>query len=59
MLEKYVTPTQFAEKVGLTKQRVHVLIREGRIKVEKIGKQCFILKTEKIQPPAHNHKIEK
>ncbi len=51
MLEKYLTPSQYAEKIGLTKQRVHVLIQEGRLRFEKIGKQYFIPKDAKIQPP--------
>ena len=44
MLEKYLTPTQLAGKLGVSRQAVHKMIREGRVRYERIGKQYFIPK---------------
>ena len=39
MFENYITITQLAEKLGVTRQAVHKAIKEGRIRSEKIGNQ--------------------
>jgi excisionase family DNA binding protein len=48
MLENFLTPTQFAKKLGITRQGVHKLIREGRIRAERIGRQYFIRKDNSV-----------
>ncbi len=49
MLENFLTPTQFAKKLRITRQGVHKLIREGRINYERIGKRYFIPKDSKVK----------
>ena len=49
MLENFLTPTQFAKKIRITRQGVHKLIREGRINFERIGKRYFIPKETPVK----------
>ena len=46
MLEKYLSATQLADKLGISRQGVHKMIKEGKIRYERIGKQYFIPKDE-------------
>ena len=46
MLEKFVTPSQLAAKLSITRQGVHKMIKEGKVRYEKIGKQFFIPRDE-------------
>ena len=46
MFEKYLTITQLAEKLGITRQAIHKGIQEGRIKSEMVGHQHVIPKAE-------------
>ncbi len=46
MFEKYLTITQLAEKLGVSRQAVHKGIQEGRIRSEKVGNQHVIPKEE-------------
>jgi len=54
MLEKFLTPRETAERLGITRQAVHKMIREGRIHFEKIGRQYFIPKQEAERVAAKN-----
>lgn len=57
MLEKFLTPTEFAVKKGLTRQRIHVLMREGRIPYERHGRQYFIRRDASVKvAKANRHK---
>jgi len=54
MLEKYLTPTQIAAKLGISRQGVHKMIKERRVRYEKIGRQYFIPKGEAERLSARN-----
>jgi excisionase family DNA binding protein len=41
-----LTITQAAERLGLSRQRIHVLIKEGRIRAEQAGKIWLITPEE-------------
>ena len=36
---KYLSMTQAAELLGVSRQRVHQMVQEGKLKCEKIGNQ--------------------
>jgi excisionase family DNA binding protein len=47
MTIEYMTMTQFADEVGISRQAVHKAINKGRIKkVERIGEIILIHKSE-------------
>ena len=45
-MSKYLTIPQLAEILGLSRQRVHQLVREGKIPAEKVGKTYIIVEQE-------------
>ena len=45
-MSKYLTIPQLAEILGLSRQRVHQLVRDGKIPAEKVGNTYIIIEQE-------------
>ena len=45
-MSKYLTIPQLAKILGLSRQRVHQLVREGKIPAEKVGNTYIIIEQE-------------
>lgn len=43
-LAQFISITEFAAKVGISRQRVHQLIKAKRIRAERLGHSLFIRK---------------
>lgn len=48
MKEKYYSTTEAGQKLGVTKQRIHQLMKSGKLPYEKIGK-VHIVSEESIK----------
>lgn len=56
ILLNYITPTAFAKKLKISRQRLNVLIKQKRVQPppERIGRFYFVFKNAKIVKKCNN-----